>query len=1006
MKAQVSGSFRYRTAGSSNEKRCHEGLPLPPTFKNARLDWPEPQRVTTDTVPDIEIETPSKPQSAAASSSPMLSSGHPAEEFEAEFKAFSANVRNATMGGDSRLTRVKDCQRGPSWMAGAVPDESELMLAIWDGLYIATLSNRDLKDCLSYIETLPRPIGMARGQKCRRRHCPKSCSVLQHGMSQVSERDKPVLGGMSLADKMSMWAKKSREGDFDHWRHKSNSEGCLSSGIKWTILTRIFGAIPNPFLGPPAIKAAFYLPKIRREPRYSRSLENCVVLSCSTSSQVLSATTIGDFIDQMWPLEGAEVLRFFQDILQHGVRTSWLVLPSGTEVETTETATTILIWATGAPHFVSELGDQLSWLLAASGPETDFATLSARQPIVRPRNIDEAIADWTCHEHWDLIVNSRDLDASPTIPMLRRLKSQGTLLKSIPLIDGVCPTIDVTDGRPAIEMPPRIFFEFMNTNYLEATQKSVAICGTNVRLNLIKATLDAFIWHLEFPGARCSCRQSFGPGRHPGIKNSELWGSHHFICPCDAADPSGSETPAINQSAVQPCEPDGHFDIQASLLSPDIVRELSNSPPYLTEETSPSGSSIETDILSIPDSPEVVHSPPPSLRDVYQPLVNAVATRLLDEYRRLAISLPMTTCPTASSASSTDLGGLGDSRHSVLCASSPIQAWKTPQKRTNGDRGEEGESDEEERNRRPRKRQRPNSLANRKPTRFLACPFWKLDPSEYRSCFKLALDGIARVKQHLSRKHAPEFYCEFCLEVLPDKDAHRRHVESRKCSYRSCKFSGITHQQQRELSRRSKPNMSESDRWFAVWDIVFPDKTRPASAYMDSDLSEDLCRFREFAQARGPAIVAAEMQALHLAPDAGPVLEGAISRGFERLFDTWLAERGSPPGHQAASPITTDSSPPQNQSGSSTSCPITGETPATSTASLHEQQHAENQLLLETLQENQLSQAVHEYSETAFCFDDALLGIDLATPGPDAGPAMSDLETGLGPDILPLKNSI
>ncbi|SPQ24621.1 67585750-113b-4780-a839-bc8f1f764144 [Thermothielavioides terrestris] len=122
------------------------------------------------------------------------------------------------------------------------------------------------------------------------------------------------------------------------------------------------------------------------------------------------------------------------------------------------------------------------------------------------------------------------------------------------------------------------------------------------------------------------------------------------------------------------------------------------------------------------------------------------------------------------------------------------------------------------------------------------------------------LDGISRVKQHLSRKHAPEFYCEYCMAVLPNKQAHQAHVEARACSYRACRFPGITHQQQRELSRRSKPNLSEPERWFAIWDIVFPGRPRPASPYIDTDLSEDLCQFKEFAEAFGPAIVATQMQ--------------------------------------------------------------------------------------------------------------------------------------------------
>lgn len=219
------------------------------------------------------------------------------------------------------------------------------------------------------------------------------------------------------------------------------------------------------------------------------------------------------------------------------------------------------------------------------------------------------------------------------------------------------------------------------------------------------------------------------------------------------------------------------------------------------------------------------------------------------------------------------------------------------------------------------------------------------------------------------------WYCPSCLIIFPDEPNYDQHVRSGTCSHQPCKFNGITHQQQRKISKRSKPNTTDSERWFVIWDIVFPDQTRPASAYMDSELSEDLSRFKEFAQARGPAVMAAEIQANCSAADPGPVLEAAISRGFDVLFETWLAERGSP-REQTATPTDPDPSPSETQPSLGTTCSMPDETPPTPGLSQEEKQ-ADTQSQVSCIEEKQRSSVVQD-SETPFLFDDDFLGIDWA----------------------------
>ncbi|GAB1311482.1 hypothetical protein MFIFM68171_01692 [Madurella fahalii] len=368
---------------------------------------------------------------------------------------------------------------------------------------------------------------------------------------------------------------------------------------------------------------------------------------------------------------------------------------------------------------------------------------------------------------------------------------------------------------------------------------------------------------------------------------------------------------SVERSEQDPVGGSGPDDLRqydsdaAGPLSPTALSdEKSDCAPITSEPAYSRELSVETGVLSMSDdSEDAALQSPPGLGNELSRVTDVVAYQIVQEFWKIGSSRRTSNSTTRTRTPRIDEGPPQSIDGTFVCPPNPTeQARRTSQKRTYAEKEDDG-SDGEGSRRRRSKRPTPRAPDDRRTTKWLACPFWKLDPSEHRACFRLTLDGIARVKQHLSRRHTPDFYCEFCMAVFSDQEDHQRHVQSRSCSYRSCKFTGITHQQHRQLSRRSKPNLSEQERWFAIWDIVFPSHPRPASAYMDSDLSEDLCQFREFAQLRGPAMILAEIQANHRASmselteaQASSALELTISRGVFTLFEAWLAE------HNNASP--------------------------------------------------------------------------------------------------------
>lgn len=123
--------------------------------------------------------------------------------------------------------------------------------------------------------------------------------------------------------------------------------------------------------------------------------------------------------------------------------------------------------------------------------------------------------------------------------------------------------------------------------------------------------------------------------------------------------------------------------------------------------------------------------------------------------------------------------------------------------------------------------------------RSFACPFSKNDPLQHRKCLGLSLKRPKDVKQHIYRSHMnPEYYCAFCFDIFQtaaDRDAHLR---KRLCQERDCpsmpQFQGITDNQSKALKERLPRHLNFEEQWFQIYDIIFPDSSKPRSAYVDS----------------------------------------------------------------------------------------------------------------------------------------------------------------------------
>lgn len=298
--------------------------------------------------------------------------------------------------------------------------------------------------------------------------------------------------------------------------------------------------------------------------------------------------------------------------------------------------------------------------------------------------------------------------------------------------------------------------------------------------------------------------------------------------------------------------------------------------------------SLESDFLSMSDSSEQIE-PLDSSEPAY-PLLNTLLQELLSGFRsttQCQLSLSengerSVTQPTATASSNT-------TGNSIQC------------RKRNREPEDDDEVSEDGFRKPPRKRINPGQ--GKALQRALACPYLKLDPITHRECCKYQLSRIRDVKQHLHRQHTPEFYCQRCFKTdFLDQQSLQSHVNLGTCPIEDpAILEGISNQQQKQLSRKSNPSLSEEDQWFAIWTILFPGVQRPLSAYMDTGVSEDMRLFREYCLTRGPAAlgeqiesnpawsgadVTAEQRQIHL--------NRVIVQGINSLFEGYLRSIPSP----------------------------------------------------------------------------------------------------------------
>lgn len=180
---------------------------------------------------------------------------------------------------------------------------------------------------------------------------------------------------------------------------------------------------------------------------------------------------------------------------------------------------------------------------------------------------------------------------------------------------------------------------------------------------------------------------------------------------------------------------------------------------------------------------------------------------------------------------------------------------------------------------------------------IFACPYFKRDPMSHGRCCSYTLRRIRDVKQHLTRRHRLPKYCPRCTKTFRNEELRDTHVRDADCERKPLrKPEGITDEQERKLRKKVPASQSPGEQWYGIFDILFPDHNpRPASAYLDGLLTQQVLEYQLFFRTQGPNIMHAIMSACGAVtwkqPPGEPDLDAFRRRVYDEciqaVFDGW-----------------------------------------------------------------------------------------------------------------------
>ncbi|KAI1659427.1 hypothetical protein F4813DRAFT_352953 [Daldinia decipiens] len=211
------------------------------------------------------------------------------------------------------------------------------------------------------------------------------------------------------------------------------------------------------------------------------------------------------------------------------------------------------------------------------------------------------------------------------------------------------------------------------------------------------------------------------------------------------------------------------------------------------------------------------------------------------------------------------------------------------------------------------------ALSSRKDSRLrYACPFSKFDATRYLSCSQYELHRVGDVRQHIVRKHSGPIHCPRCGMIF-DRDLKRdEHIRHDACEIKDfLDIEGLTTDQLTRVRDAAMINSwSSEEKWYQIWDTLFPGASRPASPYYDGGMLVPLGVIESHMTTTLPAIIGQSLISKMSIPRStlDTCLHEAVKESFAQFKDAFQPAPNSPAAGETKlalnGPVATEASLP------------------------------------------------------------------------------------------------
>ncbi|KFY16490.1 hypothetical protein V492_01287 [Pseudogymnoascus sp. VKM F-4246] len=654
--------------------------------------------------------------------------------------------------------------------------------------------------------------------------------------------------------------------------------------------------------------------------------ELITVTGCREESQAL---TVEQYLCQTWPVYGLQLLNVLKKAIAYPKRHHSVTLPDNTQLDARIRGSRFIITAIGPAHFIAECAEQLAWIQAAlisnSRNIVGFCKPSIENYVVKATHTHSPSKQLKYEGYCGIAINFTLL-ANPTDAIPQKQSWWEDLVGKPTVIEGF-PIFRRPEAYPGLELSFELLLSSVKTDKAIINDGLILLKGPVSRLQLFKDTNDVFLW-LPFHSGDgiCSCGEnhiniraniscsSFDlrrlyTGRHilglcgdllPTMEESEcstclytdIYASHAKIDPERMCEKAGTlETKyaqhgdsvysQVHHSNSKKGFSDYTENSEGGLLLNDQTLHAEDSP---SDATMQSQDSLDSDLLSISDSSEQF--------EVSE--CNAAVYTLVDDVVHKLVSGFRSTTQCQFSADTSESRDQCTTQATVTESPNYSNNSGRSQKRRRAAGEEDDDANRDDFPKPPRKR--INHGPDETTSRLFACPYLKMDPVKHANCCTKKLRRIRDVKQHLSRRHTPDRYCQRCLSTnFCDEQTLQGHVDLNTCLRNDpTALEGISNEQQKRLSRKSDSKINEEGQWFVIWEILFIRRARPSSAYMETGLSMELGLFREYCSTHGPSTIEEQLLSDPIWAGSETTIEErqvynqmVLARGLNRLFEEY-----------------------------------------------------------------------------------------------------------------------